>query len=228
MKRLILLVTALVLFAGCARDGYAVYTGTESGFLENGVFTSDLNVKMTVVGNTRKYDVQTPRRVLISYETKPVTTESAGFEIDLLGLMPSIIREPSHADALDDQASGAPVSVSNAWFSGGYLNLLFSVEGKDADKHPYTVLYTVDDKERIIFRLLHDDQETHSPDSDEKMNTFLSIPMAEAVQLWEHTLQAEGKKASFPVSVLFQWTDHVMDSGPLNLFEKPGSYTPAS
>ena len=30
MKRLILLVTALVLIAGCARDGYAVYTGMES------------------------------------------------------------------------------------------------------------------------------------------------------------------------------------------------------
>ena len=229
MKKLLALLTVVTVLAGCNKSHSAIYTGTECGFIDNGVFTSDYQVKMTVVGNERKYDVTAPRRVLISYETQPATADASGYDIDLLGLMDAVIREPSSAEALDNQPAGAPVQVSNAWFSGGYLNLLVTVEGK-ADKagdHQFSARYTADEN-GLVIRFLHESGETASLTADERISMFLSIPLSEAVLSWEHACLAVGKKAAYPVSVTLQWTDYVLEGGPLNLYEKQGSYTPAS
>ena len=87
MRKLIpVLLAALVFFAGCHKQDSYTYSGIEAGTLSAGIFTSDNGTQMAIVGNEGKYDVSSTRRVLISYETEPVTDPSR-ISINLLGLL---------------------------------------------------------------------------------------------------------------------------------------------
>ena len=223
MRKLILALAALALLAGCSKKD-VTYTGKESGFIQNGVFLSDGNVKMTIMGNERNYDIDSPRRVLIAYETCP-GMDDGNIGIDLQGMMAAIIREPSHVETMDENPSETPIQVSDAWFSGGYLNILASARVVVYDKHQCSATYTADEN-GIVIRLTHSSAETVTAGSGQMANVFLSLPMEDPVLTWEHCCQAVGKKAVFPVPVLFQWTDNVVEAGPVTLCERKGTYTP--
>lgn len=227
MKRLIftLLAGSLLLLAGCNQKDAVTYSGTESGFIEQGIFTTDNDVKMTVVGNTQKHDVTTPRRVLLAYRTQPVT-DADHIDIDVLGLLAAIILDPSSAASLPDTPDGESITLSEAWFGGGYLNLYATFKGKESAQHTCTATYKADE-DGITIRFLHESTETLSPGATDGFNAFFSVPMDDAMLSWEHACQAVGKKVAYPVTVTLQWTDYVLDNGPLTLYEKKGSYTPA-
>ena len=92
-KPIPVLLAALVLFAGCHKQDSYTYSGIEAGSIESGVFTSDNGTKMTIAGNEGEYDVHTARRVLVSYETEPVT-DPAHIRINLRGLLDAGILQP--------------------------------------------------------------------------------------------------------------------------------------
>ena len=224
MRKLIpVLLAALFFFAGCHKQDSYTYSGIEAGTLSAGIFTSDNGTQMTVVGNEEKYDVSSSRRVLISYETEPVTDPSR-ISINLLGLLDAGILQPVHVRSIPADPTGFPLEVSDAWFSDKYLNILATFDGKEPDKHTFGATYTADEK-NITFRLDHDDN-MDAVTGNTPLSIFLCVPMYEPVLSYEQQAQAAGKKPVYPVPVLLQWTSRTLDGGPLTLIERKGSYLP--
>jgi hypothetical protein len=217
------LLPALLLLAGCHKQDTLTYSGLEAGTIDYGVFTSDSGTKMTVIGNEKKYDVTTSRRVLISYETHPVT-DPEHIEIDLLGLLDAGVLTPTHARSLPDNPTGSPLQVSDAWFSKDYLNILAAFEGDDPTLHDFSAAYTADEK-GIVFRLDHDGSQ-ESATGTSVLSCFLSIPIYEPVLSYEQAATATGIKAPYPAPVTLQWTGSTLTDGPLTLYERQGTYTP--
>ena len=224
MKRLILaLLPALMLVSACHKQDAVTYTGLEAGTLSSGIFTSDIGVSMTVVGNEEKYDVTTTRRVLISYETHPVT-DPDHIDIDILGLLDAGVLNPVHAQSLPEDPTGSPMEITDAWFSKDYLNILASFEGKEPALHDFSAAFTADEK-GIVVRLDHDgSQESYS--GSNILSCFLSIPISEPVLSYEQAALAVGIKSPYPAPVLLQWSARTLADGPLALYDRKGSYTP--
>ena len=226
MKKILsVLLTALAFLTGCNKQDSYTYSGIEAGTLSSGIFTSDNGTRMKVEGNEGHYDVTTSRRVLISFETHPITDPSQ-ISIDILGLLDAGILQPGRVDALPEDPSGSPLEVTDAWFSGEYLNLLVTFEGKEAEKHTFATTYSVSGK-GISFHLDHDGSQDATA-GDSPLSIFLSIPMYEPVLSYDQTAQATGVKPEYPVSVLLQWTARTLEGGPLTLLERKGSYQPPS
>ena len=226
MKKLILaLLPALVLWTGCHKQDSYTYSGIEAGTIASGVFTSDNGTRMTIAGNEGKYDVSSSRRVLISYETQPVT-DPDHISIDILALLDAGILHPVHVRSLPSDPTGSPLQVSDAWFSGEYLNILATFDGKEPDKHTFGASYTADEK-NITFRLSHDDNQD-TVTGNTPLSIFLCVPMYEPVLTYDQTFQAVGKKPVYPAPVLLQWTARTLEGGPLTLLERKGSYQPSS
>ena len=224
-KYLLLLLACLMALAGCNKKEPPVFSGLEAGTLAGGVFTSDSGTKMTVIDAEKDVDIATSRRVLISYETQSLS-DSDHIEIKLLNLWDADIVVPRSVQTLEEKPEGAPVQVTDAWFSARYLNILASYEGKDPAKHLQTAFYRVDDKNMVI-RLLHDSEETIEANSNSQLNVFISIPMDEPVLSFEQYALSIGKKeVTYPAPVLLQWTARVVNGGPLTLYEREGSYSP--
>ena len=221
MRKLIpVLLSVLFLMVSCNKQDSFIYSGIEAGTITSGVFTSDNGTRMTVVGNEGKFDVSTSRRVLISYETRPIT-DPTQISIDLLGLLDASILQPSHEEILPVDPSGSPLDVTDAWFSREYLNILATFEGKDADKHTFTADYTASEK-GLSFRLYHDGTQD-SAAGDSHLNVFLCIPMDEPVQSYAPYAQDAGT-----IQILLQWTTRTSDGSSLTLHEKKGSYQPSA
>ncbi len=225
MKKILLPILAgLLAIAGCNKQEPPVFSGFEAGTMAGGVFSSDSGTKMYVTVNEQNLDVTSARRVIIQYETLSVSN-SDHIEINLQGLKDAVIREPAPVDALSDQPEGSPIEVTDAWFSGGFLNLLVSSQGKDSDKHRCSASYLVD-KDKIVIRLLHQNAEDVT---DSMINAFLSIPMDEPALSYDQYAQSIGKKGGvYPAPVLFQWTARTLEGGPLTLYEREGAYMPPS
>ena len=223
MKRLMLaLLPALMLVSACHRQD-VTYSGIEAGTISSGIFTSDYGVSMTVVGNEEKYDVSTTRRVLIAYETHPVT-DSGHIDIDIHGLLDAGILDPDYAPAVPEDPTGSPSEITDAWFSKDYLNILVSFEGKESALHDFSVSYKVDEN-GIFFHLDHDGSQ-ESDSGSNILSCFLSIPISVPVRTYEQAAQVYGIKSPYPVPVTLQWTARTLTGGPLTLYERKGSYTP--
>lgn len=219
MKKMILaLLSGILLLSGCHKSDSVIYSGIEAGHIASGVFTTDGGVRMTVVGNEGKLDVNTSRRALVSYKTHPLTGENA-VEIDVNGIWDAGIIVPSPVEGLPQDPSGSPIQVTDAWFSAGYLNLLASFPCDDPAKHETTASYTVG-KDGIQFRLEHEGSL-----GDKQEDVFLCIPMEAPVNAYS---ESQKTLATFPVAVLLQWSWYALDSGPLMLYERKGSYAPES
>ena len=224
MKKLIpSLLLAALLLAGCNFKDSVIYTGLEAGTIQSSVFTTDDGVKMNVAGNDGKYDVSTSRRVLINYETLPIT-DPDNLDINVLGLWNAHVIIPVSASQVPQDAVDMPIKITDAWFNAGYLNLLATVAGKDEDGHILTAAYTVS-LEGITLRLYHDGT---TDNSDNTRSIFISIPMDDIAVSYEQTFLSVGKEAVYPADILFQWTWYVLEeSGPVMLYEKKGTFTPA-
>ena len=222
-KLILLLLPVLALVAGCHKQDSYTYSGIEAGTISGGVFTSDGGTQMAVVSNAEKYDVSSTRRVLISYETEPVT-DPGHISINLLGLLDAGILQPVHARSLPTDPTGFPLQVSDAWFSEKYLNILATFDGKEADKHTFGAAYTVDEK-NLTFRLDHDgSQDTVSGNTP--LSIFLCIPIHDPAVAFDQYAESQSQKPTHPIPVLLQWTAHTLEGGPLTLQERKGSYMP--
>ena len=224
MRKLIpVLLAALVFFAGCNKQDSYTYSGIEAGTLSAGIFTSDNGTQMAIVGNEGKYDVSSTRRVLVSYETEPVTDPSR-ISINLLGLLDAGILQPVHVRSIPTDPTGFPLEVSDAWFSDKYLNILATFDGKDAGKHTFAATYTVGEK-GITLRLDHErDQDETTGNSP--ISIFLCVPMYEPALSYDQYAQSTTLKPVYPIPVILQWTSRTLDGGPLTLLERKGSYLP--
>ena len=223
MRKLLTALSAALLLAGCDLTNSVTYTGLEAGTIGSSVFTTDDGVKMNVVGNDGKYDGSTSRRVLVNYESHPVTTPDV-LDIDVLGLWDAYVVSPTSASLVPEDAVDTPVRITDAWFNAGYLNILATVAGKEKDGHVFSVAYTAT-TERITLRLYHDGTADTSGNSTQSF--FISVRMDDPVVSYEQNWLAVGKEPVYPAPVLLQWTWYALDeSGPVTLYERNGSYTP--
>jgi len=226
MKRLIpfLFLAGLLLMTACSKGNYVTYSGVEAGTMDAGVFTSDSNKKMTVVGNEGNYDVRSARRVLIKFETHPITTDGH-IEIDILGLLDAAIIFPDAVESLPEDPDGSSIQVTDAWFSTGYLNILISFPGTDETLHTITSVFTTDDN-GVTVRLSHD-ASTDTPTGDKVISAFLSVPIYGLRESYEAYAHAKGiKEVEYPMPVILQWSAQTLEGGPLSIYERKGSYTP--
>ena len=227
MKRLIsyLLLAGLTLLSACNLQDSVTYSGVEAGTMDSGVFTSDNQTKMTVVGNEGNFDVRSARRVLISYETLPVTDPNH-IDIDLLGLIDAAIVLPDAVESLPEDPDGSPIQVTDAWFGADYLNILVSFPGVDASKHTLTSSFTAGD-EGVTVRL-HHDATTDTSAGNKAISAFLSIPVYDLQGAYEAYARSAGQqKAIYPMPVILQWSARTMEGGPLAVYERKGSWSPA-
>jgi len=226
MKRLIpsILLSVLLLVTGCSMEDSVTYSGMEAGTMDAGVFTSDSNTKMTVVGNDGNFDVRTARRVFIYFVTRPIT-ETGHIDIDLLGLLEAGIVLPDAVESLPEDPDGSPIQITEAWFSADYLNILLSFPGTDASLHSLTSSYTTGE-EGVTVRL-HHDASTDTAEGDKAITAFLSIPIGDLRLSYDDYARSQGKKqGDYPMPVILQWSARTLEGGPLSLYEKKGSYTP--
>ena len=227
MKRLIryILLPGLLLLSACNLTNTVTYTGVEAGTMDSGVFTSDSNTKMTVVENKGNYDVRTARRVLVTYETLPVTDPDR-IEIDLQGLMDAAIVLPDAVESLPDDPDGSPIQVTDAWFGANYLNIIISFPGADASKHAVTSSFVTGDDG--VFVRLHHDATTDTAAGNKVISAFLSIPVNDLQASYEtYALSIGQKQAFYPMPVILQWSARTMEGGPLAVYERKGSWSPA-
>ena len=220
---IILMAFLAAVFAGCNKQDSTYFSGIETGYLSAGRFTTDNGATMKIDGNEGNFDILSPRRVMLSYETHPVVSPY-DVTIDLRGLWDALIIEPVPASDIPEDAADAPVQVSDAWFSGGYLNILAGFAGTDPALHTFSIALTVNANDAIL-RLRHDGGEETST---EWQDVFLSIPMADVVQAFDQLGASLGLKPATQVPVLLQWTWYEHEGGPAVLLEKEGSFTPAS
>lgn len=228
MKKLTNAITALaavfLLLAGCTDKDSVTYSGREAGNIQSGIFTTDNGVKMNIVGNDGKYDVNTERRVLVDYTTRP-GADSKHIDIDISGLWDAQTVSILSMSALSKDMVDSPIRISDAWFNAGYLNLLASIQAKDVSKHMIVAAYDIS-ANGITFRLYH---EGTVEQSDTVQDIFACVPMNEITTSYEHYCESLGKKAVFPVPVLLQWTWYALDEkGPLMLYERKGTFNPAA
>ena len=227
MKRFLLTVlTPLLLLAGCNKQDAITYSGIEAGTIGGGVFLSDYGTTMTIVGNEEKYDVSTTRRVLINYQTHPVK-DSGNLEIDLLGLMDAGVLPPQSVDALPENPDGSPFEVTDAWFSGEYLNILVAFKGVASAKHSFSACSKTDET-GIVIRLTHDGSQDPVTAASQSLSLFLSVPVSGPALAYEQCALAAGIKNPYPAPVTLQWTASVLEPGPITVYERKGSYTPPS
>ena len=220
MKKLLpLLVAVLLLPWACRKQDSPVFTGAESGQMKGGVFTNDTGVSMTIDGNEEGYDIRTPRRVLATYRMHPLRNPG--------GVVIDVVFEPDPAGALPEEAAGRPVLVTDAWFSGGYLNIL---AGAADGEHGFSAAYSVEAR-GIILRLL-DEGSPRQTDRETALGLFLSIPMAGALQAYDLLLASLGQDIGTAVPVFFQWTGYRQDGEQTAdepvLFQKEGTFRPSS
>ena len=227
MKRLILpilLPILLFLLPACSDGNYVIYTGMEAGMMDSGVFTSDENTKLNVVGNEGNYDVRSPRRVLISYETHQITDPNQ-IDIDLKGLVDAAIVLPDPVETIPEDPDGAAIQVTDAWFGGGYLNILISFPGTDASKHAITSSFNTGE-DGVTVRL-HHDASTDTATGNKAISAFLSIPVYDLQASYEAYARSIGQqKAIYPMPVILQWSARTMEGGPMSVYERKGSWSP--
>ena len=227
MKRLILpilLPILLFLLPACSDGNYVIYTGMEAGMMDSGVFTSDENTKLNVVGNEGNYDVRSPRRVLISYETHQITDPNQ-IDIDLKGLVDAAIVLPDPVETIPEDPDGSAIQVTDAWFGGGYLNILISFPGADASKHTITSSFNTGE-DGVTVRL-HHDASTDTATGNKAISAFLSIPVYDLQASYEAYARSIGQqKAIYPMPVILQWSARTMEGGPMSVYERKGSWSP--
>ena len=227
MKRLILpilLPILLFLLPACSDGNYVIYTGMEAGMMDSGVFTSDENTKLNVVGNEGNYDVRSPRRVLISYATHQITDPNQ-IDIDLKGLVDAAIVLPDPVETIPEDPDGAAIQVTDAWFGGGYLNILISFPGADASKHAITSSFNTGE-DGVTVRL-HHDASTDTATGNKAISAFLSIPVYDLQASYEAYARSIGQqKAIYPMPVILQWSARTMEGGPMSVYERKGSWSP--
>ena len=224
MKKFLFALLPLLFLTLACHKSEPTYSGIEAGLLSSRVFKSDSGTQMNVVGNEGNFDVNRTRRVLISYRTRPLT-DAGRFDVDILGLWEASILAPSAVDSMPDGPDGSSIEVSDAWFGGGYLNLLVSYQGEDAALHTLATTYKADPN-GIVVRLHHDGSKDQAP-ANKVFDMFLSIPMDEPCLSYDQQSIAVGKKqGDYPATVRVQWTSYTLEGGPLTLFEEKGYYTP--
>lgn len=224
-KSLLPVLAAAALAIGCNKQDSISFSGVESGVVRSGVFTTDNGTEMAIDGNEGGYDIQTGRRVMVSYEAHPAATSSE-VVIDLRQLWDACIAEPVPADDASEEPVDTPVRISQAWFNGGYLNLYVDYFGTDPHLHAFSASYRVRG-DGITVRLYHDG--AAEADTRESMqDAFICIPMAGAVQTLDLQRSALGQDLSAAIPVLLQWTWYQEEDGKLSeqasLFEKEGSF----
>lgn len=223
-SRLVLLLVALLpLLSGCNKQDLNYFTGFEAGVIDAGRFTSDNGISMKIERNQERFDIQTPRRVLLSYETTSFE-EHAGITVAPLDILDAVVTPPVPEADIPEDAEDTPTTIANAWFSGGYINILASVDASDAALHTFTLAFTVNANETVL-RLRHDSTDDTTT-AKKARNVFLSFPMNDVVQAFDLFRISLGMEILSPVPVLFQWTGYEQKGGPAVLIQKEGSFTP--
>ena len=219
-KTLPLLLTLLLLAAGCRKEGFVPYSGQEMAQVLSGTLTTDEGVKLVVDGNSGNYDVNTSRRVLVRYQTTSLGTDGS-YTIDLQELWETTVANPFPASDPVGVVTDDPVRIDEAWFSGGYLNLRVAFPAVDPALHDFPMSYAIDGKKAVL-RLYHDARE-NVPSNAELKQAFLCFPLKDVTSAYP--APSDGSKTwVIPVLLQWRWYDREEDTQTVILYEKEGSY----
>ncbi len=219
-KILPLLLTLLLLAAGCRKEGFVPYSGQEMAQVLNGTFTTDEGVKLVVDGNAGNYDIHTARRVLVRYQATAIGTDGS-YTIDLQELWETTITDPFPASDPVGVLSDDPVRIDEAWFSGGYLNLTVAFPAVDSALHDFPLSFAIDGKKAVL-RLYHDARED-VPSNVELKQACLCFPLKDITAAYP--APSDGSKTMVvPVLLQWRWYGQEEDAQTVILYEKEGSY----
>ena len=217
-KVLSAILTLSLLLTGCRKDDFVAYSGMEMGQVQNGTILTDEGLTLIVGGNPGNYDVRTGRRVLIRYQTTAIGDDGS-YTVDLQELWETAVSDPVPASDPIGLVSDDPVQITEAWFSGGYLNLMVAYAYTDPALHAFPLSFENDGK-RAVLHLYHDARET-VPSGTELKQACLCFPM-EAIAA---TFPSDKSKTTvIPVLLQWRWYEDNDPSRQTVLFGKEGSY----
>ena len=227
MKKLFLLLLivpfVLVIFVGCKKVGPAVYTGVETGVIGGGQFTTDYGLTLRIDSNEGSFDVQTERRVMVSYETIPEENGSVS-AIGIRQLWECTVVPPVPAATIPEDAADAPVELTSLWFSRGYLNMLANFSETKPAPGSFSAAYSFDPNGTIL-RFRHDDSDDTAASTRNNL-VFLSLPLSEPILDFDQNCLQLGQTPVSPVPIIFQWTWYLQQGGEPTLIQREGSYDP--
>ena len=215
MRRLLpVLLGLLLLSAACTKEDGLRYSGLEMGQLCKGIFTTDRQIALSVTGNPSGYDLQSDRRIMARYQAFSDKGETT---ISLLELWETVTVLPAPAGDAPGLVTDDPVSMEDAWFSGGYLNLGLRFKGNDPDLHHFSLAFS-NEQGKMLLRLFHDNRENVR--TDDNRHAYLCLPLETVTEAF----RKETPDAKL-VPIVLSWMGYNAE-GTADLLRQEGNYRP--
>ena len=208
------IIAAMLLAISCTWDDPVIYRDvTMAEPTADGRLKTDSGVIYNIVKKSCEASLEGKTRVLILCDVLKKTADKQ-YDIELLQLIEPLKKDPVPSSTLtkpDDGLGNDPVAITQAWISGGYMNLCVAVKilSKEQD---HVINLEFDDtapSDTLRFTLRHDDGVDDSTDaisSDTEIGTaYATFPIRQ--------LLPEGKE-TIPVKLSWTWdNDYTLKDG---------------
>ena len=189
IKYIISIISALSL-CSCAMDGTLQYSNVTMGNFAEGEFIRDQGLSFNIVERTCSGVIDTLERAMISCDILSKSDEGR-YIVRLTGFNEVFTKDPVDSTSVTDQNIFVedPIHIGEAWYAGGYLNMLVYVPVKEDSKQAHMINLVRDDKETAegIYRF-----------------TFKHNAHGEVITAEDTDFIMAGRYVSFPLAPLFK------------------------
>ena len=189
IKYIISVISALSLWS-CAMDGTLQYSNVTMGNFAEGEFVSDQGLSFNIVERTCSGVIDTLERAIISCDILS-RSEGGRYTVRLTGFNEVFTKDPVDSTSVTDQNIFIedPIHLGEAWYAGGYLNMLVYVPVKENSKQAHMINLVRDDQETAegIYRF-----------------TFKHNAHGELITAEDTDFIMAGRYVSFPLTPLFK------------------------
>ena len=160
MKRLALILTAVLCLVACGEMDKSYFPVNEMVSIVNGSIVNDNGVKYRAT-NIDITEMSKHERVLV--EGRACLPEDPDapydYELEISGYYEVTIQDAVKASASEEGWGDSPIMVNKAWFANGYLNILVAVSYQKGTGYKGEINLVYDDvsstKDNIIFNIVN-------------------------------------------------------------------------
>lgn len=206
--RIYLSILLTLLVISCQKDDTIHYSNVTMGNFVNGQFISDQGITYDIVEQTCSVDTDTLGRSMVSCDILTKTGDNR-YNIRLNEFSSIFTKDPIESTAVTDSTIFVenPLSVSEIWYAGGYLNLYIYIPIKEGSTQTHLInLMKNDDRsvaDNYVFSLKHNAYGEILTEEDTDFvlgGTYVSFPIANIIQ---------GDHAKLTL----EWTSHEENEG---------------
>ena len=227
MKKLLIILAAMLAVASCKKDDTLIYGSFETGTFHEGRFYSDRGVVFNIRENVSSRDIADIRRAFIYCDIYTSEDNGKSYDIRLRDFTEMYITDPVMASSLspDRVAEEDPATLSVCWLTGNYINfqMQFVTVSDSKAEHRFSII--VDDAphggDSLLVKIEHfaDGEYIGAqgfPEEDYAYgNRYLSLPLGDLV---------DDEVTSIPFQVSL-YTNNKTDDGLVTPEKSLSSYT---